>query len=198
MLRCLVVGLKTKDPVSLHGLLDDHHLMSQVEKCGLGLIITYSLLLFHGSPWNALPWDKNDISFFHKATNENPEPDYLGPFITTRFEKANTEVGKPGGKASVFHRNYNIMMVGVFLIEIFKESRIERFRTQQEQEEANPNTEANVNLKVAHRVAKKMDDAPHRAAIRACLDIHWIPEVKRSRLKIWMSEQGYLRMLLSH
>ncbi|KAL4789815.1 hypothetical protein BDV19DRAFT_394699 [Aspergillus venezuelensis] len=145
--------------------------MSRAEKCGLGLVVAYSLLLFHDSPWNAIPCDKNKLSFFYKSVDE---PDYIRPFITTRFEQGNAQVGQPG--STVFHRNYNIMMLGILLIEIFMQAKIERFRTTKEWDDVTPKTEANVNLKVAYRVAAKMDDAPHRAAIKACLEMAWFPE----------------------
>ncbi|KAL4916458.1 hypothetical protein BDW62DRAFT_202612 [Aspergillus aurantiobrunneus] len=166
--------LESEAPVPLHGLLDNHFVMTREEKCGLGLIVTYSLLLFHDSPWNAMPWDKNKLSFFYKTEDE---PDYLRPFITTHFEQGNTEVGHRG--ANVFHRNYNILMLGILLIEIFMQAKIERFRTRQERDEVQPTTEANINLKVAYRVTEKMDDAPHRAAIQACLDLYWVLEGQR-------------------
>lgn len=47
--------LETEDPVPLHGLLDNHYVMSPIEKCGLGLTVACSLLLFHDSLWNTLP-----------------------------------------------------------------------------------------------------------------------------------------------
>ncbi|KAL4940181.1 hypothetical protein BDV06DRAFT_224356 [Aspergillus oleicola] len=171
--------LETEAPVLLDDLLDNHFVMSRAEKCGLGLVLTYSLLLFHDSPWNTMPWDKNKLSFFYKAADE---PDYLRPFITTRFEQGNNaEVGHPG--EHVFHRNYNILMLGILLIEVFMQAKIERFRTRQEQEEVGPNNEANINLKVAYRVVTKMDDAPHRAAIRACLELDWVSQGQRVRLE---------------
>ncbi|KAL4931108.1 uncharacterized protein BDV17DRAFT_257106 [Aspergillus undulatus] len=170
--------LDTEPPIPLDGLLDNHFVMTRAEKCGLGLIITYSLLLFHDSPWNVVPWDKHNLSFFFKTADE---PEYLRPFITTRFEQGNSEVGQTG--ANAFHRNYNILMLGILLIEIFMQAKIERFRTKQEREEVNPKTEANVNIKVAYRVVKKMDDAPHRAAIKACLELDWLPQGQKVLLE---------------
>ncbi|KAK2761348.1 hypothetical protein FQN54_001870 [Arachnomyces sp. PD_36] len=170
--------LESEAPVPLNGLLDNYFIMSRAEKCDLGLIVTYSLLLFHDSPWNAMPWDKNKLSFFYKSIDE---PDYRKPFLTTRFEKGNNEVGQRG--ANVFHRNYNILMLGILLIEIFMQAKIERFRTEQERKEARSETEANIDLKVADRVVKKMDDAPHRAAIRSCLELDWFPEGQKVLLE---------------
>ncbi|KAL2846942.1 hypothetical protein BJY01DRAFT_212890 [Aspergillus pseudoustus] len=167
-----------EDPVPLKDLLDNFYIMTRAQKCELGLIVTYALLLFHDSPWNAIPWDKNKLSFFYRAVDE---PDYLRPFITTRFEKGNTEVGTRG--ENVFHRNYNIFRLGILLIEIFTQSRIERFRTAQERREVRPGTEANTDLRVAYRVVEKLDDVPYRAAIKSCLELDWFPEGQRVLLE---------------
>ncbi|KAL2865948.1 uncharacterized protein BJX67DRAFT_356822 [Aspergillus lucknowensis] len=167
-----------ENPVPLKDLLDDFYIMTRAQKCKLGLMVTYALLLFHDSPWDATPWDKNKLSFFYRTVDE---PDYLRPFITTRFERGNTEVGARG--ENVFHRNYNILRLGILLIEIFKQSRIERFRTPQERREVRPENEANVDLRVAYRVVEKMDDVPYRAAIWSCLDLDWYPQGRRVLLE---------------
>jgi hypothetical protein len=152
--------------------------MTRAQKCELGLMVTYALLLFHDSPWNAIPWDKSKLSFFYRTVDE---PDYLRPFITTRFERSNPEGGAQG--KNVFHRNYNILRLGILLIEIFTQSRIERFRTSQERREVRPETEANIDLQVAYRVVDKLDDVPYRAAIRSCLDLDWFPEGQKVLLE---------------
>ncbi|KAL3463085.1 hypothetical protein BJX64DRAFT_287818 [Aspergillus heterothallicus] len=151
--------------------------MTRAQKCELGLMVTHALLLFHDSPWNAIPWDKNKLSFFYRAADE---PDYLRPFITTRFDKGNIEVTRGD---NVFHRNHNILRLGILLIEIFTQSRIERFRTAQERKEVRPETEANIDLRVAYRVVGKLDDVPYRAAIKSCLDLDWFPQGQKVLLE---------------
>ncbi|KAL4948851.1 hypothetical protein BDW69DRAFT_188871 [Aspergillus filifer] len=159
--------------------------MNRAEKCELGLVVAYSLLLFHDSPWNVIPYGSKMLSFFYKSVDE---PGYIRPFITTRFEQGNIQVGQPG--STVFYRNYNIMMLGIILIEIFMQAKIERFRTKKECQEVTPKTEANVNLNVAYRVAAKMDDAPHRAAIKAFLEMAWFPEGQKAFLEGFNVRKG--------
>jgi hypothetical protein len=158
----------------LTDLLDSFYIITRAQKCELGLIVTYALLVFHDSPWDALLWEKNKLSFFYRTVDE---PDYLRPFITTRFDEGNTEVGLR--RENVFHRNHNILRLGILLIEIFTQSRTERIQIAQERREVRPETEANIDLQVAHRLVEKLDDVPYRAAIRFCLELDWFLEGQR-------------------
>ena len=138
--------LETKSPVSLRDLLLGSAKMEPREKRELGLICAYSPLLFHDSPWLSKGWDKT-MSFFYKLDNE---PDFLRPYLSTRFEVPAREVGQIGSR--VFHRNSHIL---VLLVEIFNEKPIEAWRNARERTTITASTEPNINLKVASRVVKR-------------------------------------------
>ena len=170
--------LETEPPVSLRDLLLGSAKMGPREKRELGLICAYSLLLLHDSPWLSKGWDKTNLSFFYKLDNE---PDFLRPYLSTRFEVPAREVGQIG--SGVFHRNSHILALAILLVEIFNEKPIEIWRNAQERTTITASTEPNINLKVASRVVKKMDQSPYRSAIEACLDLDWLPEGRKVTLE---------------
>jgi hypothetical protein len=165
---------ETASPASLQELLSGSTKLGPREKRELALTCAYSLLLLHDSPWLSRGWGKDELFFFYKT---DTEPDFQRPFLSTRFELPAREVGQAGSGA--FHPNSNILALSILLIEIFNEKPIESWRTVKEKAMVTPKTSANTDLNVACRVAKKMDDFPHRSAIEACLDVDWLLEGRR-------------------
>ena len=178
--------LEAEPPVSLQDLLFRAK-MGPVEKRELALICTYSLLLFHGSPWLSHGWGKSALSFFYKLDGD---PDYRRPFLSTRFEDPVRELGGHAG-SEVFHRNSNILALGILLIEIFNEKPIESWRNPAESATVTPSTEANTNFMVATRVVRKMESSPSRSAIEACLMIDWVSAGRKVRLKDLDTRVGF-------
>lgn len=162
--------LETEPPKSLQNLLSGHFKMGSYEKRELAVICAYSLLLLHDTPWFGNGWSKSSLSFFF---NINHEPNFSRPFISTRFETPVHHVSRDDpGKV---HRNSHILSLGILFIEIFLEKPIEVWRTAEEQTLVSADTEEMINLVVADRIARKMDNAPSRSAIQSCLDLDWIP-----------------------
>jgi hypothetical protein len=107
--------LETESPASLLDLLNGSAKMGPQEKRQLALICAYSLLLLHDSHWFSKGWDKSSLTFFYKLDNE---PDYVRPYISTRFEIPDRKGGERGTEifqiparevgergTGVFHRN---------------------------------------------------------------------------------------------
>lgn len=97
------------------------------------------------------------------------KPDLQRPYLSTHFDKPWPEVFETD--MNKFHRNPSILALGILLIEIDLARPIETYR----------NTTDNVNLNTdwitAHNIVKFMDQCsdPYKKAIRACLDIPWMP-----------------------
>lgn len=144
--------------------------MGPYEKRELAVVCAYSLLLLHGSPWMSSKWDKTKLTFFVKP---NHEPDFVRPFISTRFESPAQQIGS--GDSGAFHRNSHILALGILLLEILNEKPIERWRRNEERAMVSPENEATLDWLVASRVVQKMDRSLSRAAVEACLDLDWIP-----------------------
>jgi hypothetical protein len=101
--------------------------------------------------------------------------------ITTHFNKGNTEVGIRGRMS--FITTTTFLRLGILLIEISLSQELNGFEPQQGRREARLETEANIDLQVAHRVVKNLDDVPYRAAIQTCLELDWFPEDQRVLLR---------------
>lgn len=162
--------------------------MSPVEKRGLALVFSYSLLLFHDSGWLDRGWLKDNIFFFHKSEDE---PDLEYPFLSTNFSNILTTDGQSMG--ILFHRNPNIFTLGVILIEIFNEKPIEGWRTAQDRSFSGPNTDTIV----ADRIVKKMDQTPAREAIEACLSMDWVDQNHSAELNDPDVRDGFLRYVIA-
>ncbi|KAF1957355.1 hypothetical protein CC80DRAFT_491484 [Byssothecium circinans] len=147
--------LESEPPASLIDLLGCTK-MGPRERRELALISAYSLILLHDTHWLQSRWTKSNFSFFYKAKEE---PDFLRPFISTRFEPPVTLNDRA---LAVFHRNPLIFDLGVLLIEILNERPIEHWRTVGEKVTVSdsPATASAVDLIVAQRVAAKMDPSP--------------------------------------
>lgn len=135
------------------------------DKRRLALVLSHSLLQYHDSVWLGSEWGKKHISFFHLGD----KPDLQRPYLSTRFSKS--EQDAVDADKSRFHRNPSILALGILLIEIDLERPIESYRI------ATDKVNANTDWIVADRVLKSMDQCsePYRQAIRACLEIPWIP-----------------------
>ncbi|KAF2475270.1 uncharacterized protein BDR25DRAFT_310685 [Lindgomyces ingoldianus] len=169
--------LDPKPPASLLDLLSGSAMIGSYENCELAITSAYS--------------DKTHLSFFYKTENE---PNFTRPFTSTRFELLTWEVGSD--ESSVFHRNSLILYLGILLIEIFKEKPIERWRREEERAIVSPATEYVINLEVAHRVVKKMDNTPSTLAIKARLDLDWIPQGQPVKLEDPEMRNGLLKNVI--
>lgn len=167
------------EPASLQELLVGHAKMGPSEKRELAVICAYSLLLLHDTPWLSSGWDKSKLSFFFKP---NHEPDFVRPFISTRFDAPERQIDS-GGSGNVFHRNLHILALGILLIEIFNEKPVEYWRRPLEQATASADTDAMINWLVSLRIVEKMDPSPSTSAIEACLNLDWIPQGREVSLE---------------
>lgn len=168
--------LESEPPVSLRNLLSGNAKMAPIEKRELAPICAYSLLLLHDTPWLSNGYGKTNLSFFYKAEHE---PDFARPFISTRFE---LPTARAGTTRDIFHRSPEIFALGMLLIEIFNEKPIEKWRRRDEEAMVSQTNEAMFNLLVANRIVEKMDPSPSTRAIKACLDLFWIPQGREVQL----------------
>jgi hypothetical protein len=155
---------------SLESLLLAKTKLSLRDKRRLALIFAYSLLQYHDSTWFCSEWGKRHISFFYMSEDK---PDLQRPYLSTCFDNSQLGVVKPD--LNRFHRNTSILALGILLIEIELQRPIESYRT------ATDVVNVNTDWSVADRVVKSMNQCgePYREAIRACLDIPWIPACQK-------------------
>lgn len=165
---------------SLESLLHEKTRLGLRDKRRLGLILSHSLLQYHDSAWLGSEWDKRHISFFHLED----KPDLQRPYLSTCFNRPHLDVINT--EMTRFHRNPGILALGILLIELDLERLIETFRT------ATDKINANTDWIVADRIAQSMDQCsePYREAIRACLDIPWIPAGQKACLENPQTRDG--------
>lgn len=173
--------IDTKPPTSLQGLLAAKIRLSLKDKRRLALILSHSLLQYHDSAWLCSEWGKSHISFFYSSEDK---PDLQRPYLSTRFDNPWSEICE--ADMNRFHRNPSVLALGILLIEIDLEKPIEKCRTTTE----NPNL--NTDWITAHDMVKFMDQCsePYKEAIRACLDIPWIPAGQHVSLKNSKTRDG--------
>lgn len=150
---------------SLGSLLHARTRLGLRDKRRLALILSHSLLQYHDSAWLGSEWGKKHIFFFHLGD----KPDLQRPYLSTSFN--NPQLGIIDADKSRFHRNPSILALGILLIEIDLEKPIETCR------DTTDAINANTDWVVADRIVQSMDQCsePYRQAIRACLDVPWIP-----------------------
>lgn len=162
--------IDTKPPTSLEGLLEAKIRLSLRDKRRLALILSHSLLQYHDSAWLCSEWGKSHISFFYSSEDK---PDLQRPYLSTRFDNPWSEICETN--LNRFHPNPSILALGILLVEIDLEKSI--------------TTTESINLNTdwitAHHIVKSMDQCsePYKEAIRACLDIPWIPAGQHVTLK---------------
>lgn len=149
-----------------------------VERRRLALVLTYSVLQLHESPWLSEQWDKERMHFFYDDVDR---PDFKRPYLSTFFDQFPSK-GEPPNMDR-FHKNPGILKLGVLLIEVHKWKPLEGFRRQDDlvNDEPTPNTD----LHVARRVLKTLDDCfpTYRGAIEACLGVPWVHSGSRVSLE---------------
>lgn len=161
---------------------------SLVEKRELALVFSYSLLVFHDSGWLDRGWLKENIYFFRKSEDE---PDLEFPFLSANFSSILTTASQPTGV--LFHRNPNILTLGVILIEIFNEKHIEGWRTARDRRCPGPNTDTIV----ADSIVKKMGQGPTKQAIETCLRMDWVDQNHSAELNDPDVRDGLLRYVIA-
>lgn len=158
--------IDSKPPASLERLLQADVRLGLRDKRRLALILSHSLLQYHDSSWLCSEWGKGHISFFYLSGDK---PGLQRPYLSTCFESPQPETVQTG--MNRFHRNPGILALGIILIEIDLGRPIETYRT------ANENVNVNTDWIIADSTVKVMNQCsePYREAIRACLDITWVP-----------------------
>ena len=111
-------------PINLRELLAGPTKMTMKEKRRLAVILAYSVFLYHDSAWLSNGWIKDDIAFFNKAEEE---PCVEFPFLSTSTESKSSS--RQALSSVVYHRNTNILALGILFVEIFNERPIEAWRT---------------------------------------------------------------------
>lgn len=164
--------------ISLHQVLTALEKLNPIEKRCLAIVLAESLLILHDSPWLDEGWRKSDIWFVRKSNNKR---DLTNPFLSVRFNM--TEAGSTARTA--FHRNPNILALGVLLVEIFNERGIESWSA--------ANTSPYL---VAEDIAEKMDPMPSTDAIKACFYLDWIPTGQVAELKHPKVRLGFVEKVI--
>ena len=142
----------------------------------LALVMAYSVLPVHESPWLSDRWSKERMHFFSTKSGV----DLRHPYMSVSFDQFPSG-GEPPD-LNCFHGNAGILRLGILLIEIHLWSPIGEFYTPEDRARLTPNTE----LHVARRVARSsMPDCSqeYRDAIDACLKVPWVPSGYRVSLE---------------
>lgn len=147
-----------------------------LERRRLALVMAYSVLQLHESPWLSDRWSKERMHFFSTKSGV----DLRHPYMSVSFDQFPSG-GEPPD-LNCFHGNAGILRLGILLIEIHLWSPIGEFYTPEDRARLTPNTE----LHVARRVARSsMPDCSqeYRDAIDACLKVPWVPSGYRVSLE---------------
>jgi len=153
---------------TLQDLLPTQFRIGLKNKRRLALIFAYALPRLHGGSW-LRKWSKDQISFLNSASNVL---NYDHPYLSAHFFRS-TPAPEPID-VNVFHRNPNLLSLGILLIEVDTLKPISNHRNQIENSAPNANTD----MLVAERVVKTMDGCSpnYRYAIEACLDTKWVTQ----------------------
>ncbi|KAL8898098.1 MAG: hypothetical protein Q9207_006874 [Kuettlingeria erythrocarpa] len=170
--------------ISLDSIFNNSHHLPLIAKRKLAVILARSLLQLYEGLWLGTAWGKRQISFFYAAADTI---DFQRPYITTSFDSNDQAVAD----FSLFHRNGNILALGILLIEIHTGKPIEMYRTP---DDLSHGTEVNANTDwtVADRVVKSLDDCGlgYKDAVQACLDTSWVPAGQRVSLDEELTRNG--------
>lgn len=159
-------------PTTLHDLLlgPDDSKLDLKSRRQLALTIALSSLGLDEHTWLRRGWSKDDISFFK---TQNGFLDNEKPFISTNFDNNSCVVDTA---MSACHNNERLLALGVLLIEIHIGHPIERYQTEHDLTNGQPNEFTK--FTVANRVAQKMEfewSKNYNSAVKACLTPTWLP-----------------------
>ncbi|KXX78612.1 hypothetical protein MMYC01_204493 [Madurella mycetomatis] len=146
----------------------------------LALSLAYSILQFHESAFlDSNPWNEDHIFFFHspalRQTIDFRQPYLESPLGGTKNNTSRSSGATPG----IFHPNIGILRLGVLLIEVHTWMPIEKFRHDNDD---GPNADYTAALRVLDMALG--DCFPtYKSAIRACLDLDWVPAGSRVSLE---------------
>lgn len=158
----------------------------------LALTLACSVLQFHESAFLGSQWSEDHIYFFH---TDNQAVNYRQPYINSPFGQVGplTEQANPG----VFHPNIGILKLGILLIEVHIWMSIEKFRVDSDKKDGA--LTANADFTAALRLLDfSLTDcfANYKSAIRACLDVDWVPAGSRVSLEDATTRDGLYRKVI--
>lgn len=139
------------------------------DKWTLAVVLAHAVLHCYGGPWLRTDWSKEHVSFFKKDSTQ--KLDLSRPFLAVDFEE------HPLGdnqQNNVFahHSNPLLLSLGILLLEVIKETRIESHWTADDLTDGlHPNV--NTNLTTALRLLENSNEdlvMGYRKAVRACLE----------------------------
>lgn len=170
--------LHTKPAESFDTLLRTHKRPSLPLRRRLAVMLAYSLVQLHESPWLSNQWDKDKIYFFY-----TPEGlDFQRPYLKVSFDHLPSSGEEPD--LDRFHPNLGILKLGTLLIEVHIWKTIESFRIESDLRDGQPTP--NTDQDVAIRILNSLDDCfpTYQEAIRACLDVPWVSAGSGSRVSL--------------
>ncbi len=133
-------------------------------------------------------WSEDRIYFF---VSDGQAVNFRQPYLDSPFDGGPSPTGTQGkgegaaGANVVFHRNVGILRLGILLIEVHTWKPIERFRDGGDVGEDGRAT-ANADFTTALRVLDlELGDChpTYKSAVRACLDVDWVPAGSRVSLE---------------
>lgn len=143
----------------------------------LALSLAYSILQFHESAFlDSNPWDEDHIFFFHSPALRQTI-DFRQPYLESPLGDASGSSG--ANTQGIFHPNIGILRLGVLLIEVHTWIPIEKFRNDADD---GPNADYAAALRVLD-MALGDCFSTYKSAIRACLDLDWVPAGSRVSLE---------------
>ncbi|KAF2436658.1 hypothetical protein EJ08DRAFT_674523 [Tothia fuscella] len=166
----------TSPRMSLQESLSGQLLKTLKVKRVLALTFAYALIQCMGSTCSRRTLEKDSVFFYHLTVDT---VDFERPYLSTRFDAVNQ--AHDAADMSIQHRNPRILELGILLLEIHKGRPLSTFRLSTEISNPSPNTD----LSVARRVVETLEDwcsEPYKDAVRACLELPWVPAGKKADL----------------
>lgn len=162
-------SLNIYPPTTLHASLSARMLTRLKDKRVLALTFAYALLQCHASARMTELLRKESIYFYHLTANGT---DFGRPYLVTEFEPSKPSTVPPN--MSLQHRSPAILRLGILLLEIHTGTLFESLLNPIEA----ASQSANRDLEAARRLVEDLEEwcsEEYKDAIRACLEIPWVP-----------------------
>jgi hypothetical protein len=168
MSKPLRLQIRDQTDISLQSLLGNSQGWRLREKSILAVVLAHAALHCSEGPWLRADWSKEHVSFFKK--DDAQQPDLSRPFLQMDFTEQT--VTDEEDEMFMMHSNPALLSLGVLLLEIGKNSSIERHWSAEDlMDDETPNE--STNLTAALRLLENSDGdlvVGYRKAVRACLE----------------------------
>jgi hypothetical protein len=158
----------------------------------LALTLAYSILQFHESAFSDSDIWSEDQIYFYPSPASIHGINFLQPYVQPPLGDASSNNYSLHAKKAIFHPNIGILRLGLLLIELHTWVPIDKFRDDHD-------TTSNADYAAALRVLDiALGDCypTYKSAIRACLEIDWVPAGSRVSLEDSTTCDGLYRNVI--